>query len=377
MEKYYTKIFESRVPTNLLEPYHSATGGRVNVVPILPNLITSTDETTIFVTPSKIFDKEKVYLVSRPKVIKNEMLDSGKCNDYSTNDIGDAHCRGLRVVLNTTFTAGGLAAPIFVIIYGLTLDEMPKNAIVMVPIPGYTVGGDRHIYSKKEGYIVFVRGKFDVGKENDNSINDCDNNEVELTSDDIEDTTNQDISVSKESRVADLYRTYVYHPFIKDVRVTQYGWSGEGPIPRHLTAVSWMDGAHGQLKRITTEENLKKEEELLITLGKHSAARTGREQSADLGPNFKLVKKGFKTIEAPHECLNPLVSVIKEKLIELEDESNGNLNIVKLKSHKKKALIFALPNMPGATGAAYTIPNVQKALFIMVSLMLKPLQFHP
>ena len=55
--------------------------------------------------------------------------------------------------------------------------------------------------------------------------------------------------------------------------------SGEGPVPCYdLTALSWMDGAHGQLKRITSEENLKKEEELAIALGKHLAAHTGREQ---------------------------------------------------------------------------------------------------
>ena len=33
---------------------------------------------------------------------------------------------------------------------------------------------------------------------------------------------------------------------------------------------------------------------------------------------------------------------------------------MKLRPHKKKALLFALPNLPPATGNAYTVPNVRK-----------------
>ena len=144
---------------NLVEAcYSKIYDKKVSVVPILPNLVTTTDETTIFVTPTKIFDKENVYVVACPTKIKNEKVDSGTCNDYSTNDHGDAHCRGIRVVLNTTFTAGGLVAPIFAVVYGLTPDEMPQNDIVTLPINGFTAGADRYIYSNKDGYVVFVRG---------------------------------------------------------------------------------------------------------------------------------------------------------------------------------------------------------------------------
>ena len=31
-----------------------------------------------------------------------------------------------------------------------------------------------------------------------------------------------------------------------------------------------------------------------------------------------------------------------------------------MRSHKKKALLFALPNLPGATGTAFAIPIVRK-----------------
>ena len=146
VQEQYERLFKTSVP----------------ILPGLPNLITSVDECTIFATPNKIHSSEKKYLVARPTSVKNENVDSGKLNNYTTSMSGDAHGRGVRIVVNTTFTAGGLAAPIFVIVYGLTPKEMPGNNIVTVPVPGLTVGSDTQIYSKREGFITFVRGKYEV-----------------------------------------------------------------------------------------------------------------------------------------------------------------------------------------------------------------------
>ena len=54
--------------------------------------------------------------------------------------------------------------------------------------------------------------------------------------------------------------------------------------------------------------------------------------------------------------------MVKEKLKELDDGSDGNQDVVKLKSYKKKALLFALPNLPAAIGNIYTISNVHKEI---------------
>ena len=68
---------------------------------------------------------------------------------------------------------------------------------------------------------------------------------------------------------------------------------------------------------------------------------------------------------APHECLNPLVKVIKDKLTELEDESGGNLDIVKLKAHKKKGLLFALPNLTRCNQySIYYYSNYKKGIYL-------------
>ena len=62
-------------------------------------------------------------------------------------------------VLNTTFTAGGLKAPIFVVVYGLGVDEMQNDDVVTVPLKGLTIVGNRNLYSEGNGYITFVTGK--------------------------------------------------------------------------------------------------------------------------------------------------------------------------------------------------------------------------
>ena len=277
-------------------------------------------------------------MVACPTKVKNGTVDSGKINNYTTNASGDAHSQGVCLVLNSTFTAGGLATPIFVVCYGLTLNEMPYNDMVTLPIPGLTVGSDRNIYSSKEGYITFVRGNYG---------NHDDDNEEDITDD------NEYVpTYSKEAKIAKLYRDTVYHPFIHN------NWDPTTEIPDDLRAVSWMDRAQGQIKLITDEENLKKEDELKITCDKHSAARTGVEQAADLAPTFKLVKKNLKRIEVSHQNLNPIVLFLQNALSKLEDESNNNRDVVRLATHKKKAKMFALSNLPGVTPDAFTVSNV-------------------
>ena len=165
---------------------------------------------------------------------------------------------------------------------------------------------------------------------------------------------------SKESHVSKLYRELVYCPFIESIRTTQYGHESGAEIADHLTVASWMDGANGQLKLITSEECMDKEKKLKITSNKQSAARTGVEQAADVGPNFKLLKAMLKVMDNPHQSSNPLVMRLLQILDELDDDSDRKGNVVRLKSHKKKASMATIPNFPVATGLCYTIISVRK-----------------
>ena len=170
---------------------------KTSVIPVLPNLVTSTDETTLFVTSGIINEQEKIHITCKPTTVKNENVSSSVRSTYSTNLAGDSHCRGLRIVLNNTFTAGGLTAPICVVVHGLTLVEMPKNDIVTFPVPNLVVVSDRDIYTDEVGYITFV-----CGVDTDHGV--C--NDI----------------LSKDSRLARLYRDLVYYPFISKVRQTRY-----------------------------------------------------------------------------------------------------------------------------------------------------------
>ena len=183
-------------------------------------MITSTDKTTLFVTSGVINEQEKIHVTCKPTVVKNENVSSSSRNNYSTSLFGDSHCRGLRIVLNTTFTAGGLTAPIFVAVHGLSLEEMPNNEIVTVAIPNLVVGSDRDFYSNETGFITFVRG--------DGADVDVDNTEQE----------NQGATQSKEARLAKLYRDLVFYPFISKICQSQYLHKNTNVIPDNLQVIS-------------------------------------------------------------------------------------------------------------------------------------------
>ena len=210
---------------------------------------------------------------------------------------------------------------------------MPGDQIVTIAVPGLTVGSYQDVYSAGIGYVTFVRGS----DENDNNDMNADNN---VNDENVIDTTPIDPQ-SKESRIAQLYREKIYHPFIQHIRRTsKYGWNGsDNNIPAHLQAVSWMDGANAQIKKITSNESMRIEESMKITVRKHSASRTAVEQAADCRPMFKLMKRIVKEMDVPHPGQDNLFQFL-EDIIDYHmhpDSSNPNA-ILMLSSHKKSYL---------------------------------------
>ena len=324
---------------------------------ILPNLITSTDECSLFITNKIINSKIKWYFSARPNHSIKPNIDSGRRDIYTTNQIGDAHLRGIRISLNNTFSAGGRSAPIFACVFGLKPMEMPGNEIVVVKIRGLISGSDTNM-SLKEGFIVFIRGQYetkDVREEHDSNSGDD-------TNDDTIDS-HLDQSISKESRVAKIYREQVYYPFLKEIRIFDYDMDPDTKeIPSNLTAVSWMDGCHGQLKLTTTEKVLKVEKNLKIITCKHSPARTAVEQASDVGPMFLLMKGTMRKMPCETVSNTPLYTRINNKLSTLEDQSDPeNQDIVILPTHKKNAILEGLSKLPAAMATSYTSSNIKSA----------------
>ena len=331
------------------------------LIPVLPHLVTSTDETTVFITSKIINNKEVWYLFAKP--VSNGEIDSNKRDNYTTSMSGDAHCRGLRITLNNTFTAGGRVAPPFVCVYGLSATEMPGDDIVLVPIEGLVCGSDQN-GSTDTGFLCFIRGKYEpksseepVNESNDISLDDEENNESINNSDDTR-------PASKESRVAQLYRDTVYYPFVHNIRTKHYRMDeNTHDIPTNLSAVCWMDGCYGQLKLLTREKVLEKEAKLKINCNKHSAARTAVEQAADVGPMFKLIKKLLRYMRQLHSCQSPVYQRIVDALDELKvPDSKESKRIVVLESHKRSAIISALSKLPSAMGAAFS-PSIVMSAF--------------
>ena len=252
----------------------------------------------IFATPSSINNKDSFYIVTKPDKVKNEFISSNCRNHYKSSPTGDAHCRGVRIVLNSTFTAGGLTAPLFVSIYGLSKEEMPNDDCIAIPVPGLTVGFMQDICSSGEGFISFVRGNNELNERSVSKDNRDDTNSLQQ---DSEANTGLPIErLSKEALQTEKYRRLVYHPFICKIRDICYDYNGpDEECPKELTAVSWFDGCGSQLRPLVTESNMKKERQMKIICCKHSAARTAVEQAADTGAMFKTLKYLLRQIYTP------------------------------------------------------------------------------
>ena len=343
---------------NLVETMYNKMIGNpeipIKMLPVLPNMLTTTDEVTIFAHSSRVFGKDQYYIVARPDDLKNEICNSGSRNNYKKTPSGDAHLRGVRIVINSTFTAGGLSAPIFITCFGLSQEEIPGDDIITITVPGLSIGSQQDVYSQGKGFITFVRG---------GSSNEASNGRTS----ELDEARDNNEYLSKESRVAEIYRKRVYHPFIHQVRKTRYGFDGDDSnIPDHLHAVSWMDGCNSQLRLITSDENMEIEKKLKITCCKHSAARTAIEQAADCGPMFKILKKKVNTTHCPtagnscvYHYINQALKAMEPKTVAANNpESTKILNLL---THKRKAILATASKMPIAASRAYRDDNIKKA----------------
>ena len=72
------------------------------------------------------------------------------------------------------------------------------------------------------------------------------------------------------------------------------------------------------------------------------------------------MKRLVKETDDPHVESNPIPRHLNMQFLSLESKDNSSSDIVRLKSHKKKAPLATIPNLPAATGIAYTTENVKK-----------------
>ena len=99
---------------------------------------------------------------------------------------------------------------------------------------------------------------------------------------------------------------------------------------------------------------------------KHSAARTAVKQAADTGAMFKTLKYLPRQIDTPTAGNNSIHHYLEQKINSMPSSTqpSNSKQILKLPSHKKKAILATVSKMPIATSRAYSEAIIKKAFVV-------------
>lgn len=338
-----THFIAGTLPSNLQRKYHpecmsvaaketidwvKKAYGDEEVYPVDPNLVMSTDDTTVFA-----FEGMKDGIGKWEwKLVDQTQGDSSVRSDFEVSNDAE-NSGGLRVRLTFTFTASGLAAPPYVAVSGLTDEELcPKKCpggILATEVEGLCKGGD-DLFNSGAGWLVFLRAD---KKENGEKETDW-------------------MSIANKKFIH--YNDDVLLPFIQSIR-KKLGCIPGQPVPEWAKCCSWFDGDIGQLQTMLyeTRESLDKAERIIRN--KHSAAATGTQQPCDLSPVFRLLKAMQARVTMKDEVAVGLRDDIEE-LFAIHLAQKG----LKLGYRKKKALVDFLLCLPEILESVMKKKNIKK-----------------
>ena len=287
------------------------------VYPVNPNLVLSTDDTTLFVFEGANNSTDNWEW----KIVDESNGNSSVRSDFKVGD--DAEMSGgLRVRLTFTFTASGLAAPPYIAVSGLSETELcPEkcpDGILAAEVPGLCKGGD-DVSNKGNGWLVFLRA--------DRKEKQDDDDEAGLT-------------IANKKFIH--YNDDVLLPFIRAIR-EKLGWNKGQPVPECLKSCSWFDGDIGQLQTMLYEAREALDLAGRICRNKHSAAATGTQQPCDLSSVFRTLRQIQKTMTAKDDNACGLAEDIRD-LFAFQLRAKG-LNLDGNR-RKKRALIDFLLCLP-------------------------------
>ena len=296
--------------------------GSEEIHPVDPNLILSTDDTTLFVFEGAADGRGDWEW----KIIDKTNGDSSVRSDFQVGEDAESS-GGLRVRLTVTFTASGLAAPPYVAVSGLTESELSvdkcPDGILAAEVEHLCKGGD-DLFNKGTGWLVFL----------------CVDGRDKKTQD------KEHLSIANKKILH--YNDEVLLPFIRSIR-EKLGWKPGQPVPDWLKACSWFDGDIGQLQTMLYEAREALDDVEKIVHNKHSAASTGTQQPCDLSPVFRLMKQMQMHTTAKDSVACGLRETI-EQLFSVDLRLKG-LNLDR-NPRKKKSLIdflLCLPELLEAT----------------------------
>jgi hypothetical protein len=143
----------------------NAHGGKI--MPRHPGLITTTDETTIFIFAGVLNRKKQLELT----LVAEEALKEANVRSCYDLEVDERALRGLRVKHIMTHCALGLSAVPYIIVSGLTEEQLPKeltpSGFLSLKVEGLIGGGIKGARSPCHGFVVFTRsdGTDSVGAE--------------------------------------------------------------------------------------------------------------------------------------------------------------------------------------------------------------------
>ena len=134
-------------------------------MPADPNLIFSTDDTTMYVYEG-IEEKQCKWRIVNTNAYKNK----GLMSVYEINE-NSAKLKGMRIKMTTTHGGSGISGPICITVSGLDDTELlfsddeliRRRGIFVIKVQGLTVAGAINPLDSGHGYIVFMRSS--KGKE--------------------------------------------------------------------------------------------------------------------------------------------------------------------------------------------------------------------
>ena len=300
--------------------------GDVPLTAVHDDLVLSTDDTTLFVFAGAR-DKQLV-----PYRIADAKRETGTYSAYKLDDL--EHFDGTRVRLTVTMSAGGMIAPIYATVTGLTTHELPEAAcpsgVLVIQIPGMCVGGavdPMATFGEGVGFVVFMRGR--------------------------EEGANSD---SPQLINFTHYRRKVLHPFIDCIREKIHGHVVGTEVPAWLSCVSWSDGDINQLAAIKAIEMVLLDRKKKITSAKHSPQASGTEQPCDNSPTFR-------TLRALTPYLTASGSIQLALKASIEKVFRANKHTLALKTGKERALSDFLATTPSLFSKAATSNAIQHGFY--------------
>jgi len=304
--------------------------GNAPVYTIHPSLINNTDDTKMYTCKTAMGRgqaKGNYVFTAHQSSLKVQQ------NSPKVRDDAPVVANGVSVKPTFTLSAGGFVAPFYVTVYGLTERELPRektpSGIRIVPIEGFCVGSLvdlRHVNAR--GYVVLCRADVDAE------------------------------SVSMRNFLH--YHQEIYlKQHVDVIREVAFDYDSNMEVDDYLESYGSFDGATDQLSAVTQKEIMGLSRSRRNTMVKHNKSRSMREQPADCGDIFKLLKFQDKITSSEHQPSQFLANKINATFTRLQNEG-----IVYL-GKKRGPLESFLATFPEATRKVISPEKIQQGYIRM------------